>query len=312
MLEAEIIYTPTLSSCKPYLGGNFKFCKAPSISLPLDPISSNIPSNLMQLPIKLSLSMKLSCQTNPSNQPVDIAIGGSHFNFLASKDATVETLEYTTTAIGLTKMNYVISPLFTKEATIYKNCKMEILSHTSVPDIEVLAIVSSELKKKNDEIESLFNSLEEAADLPAQWAALRVAPETIDGLIANLDIQKMAVSDDISKITAKAVDLQSAEEKAQKRVLEDQIFQIDSQISDLSNLSSDIKSSLKTGVSCSSGSAEAFCVEGVQVLVQLIKEKVLLQRHDIESFNAFIESEVERLNLVASEFAEKLKSLVLK
>jgi len=224
----------------------------------------------------------------------------------------VESLEYAGSADTLRNLSFEIIPVLDKEAKIFPNCRMEIISLASIPDVHFLSLLAEQLKQNTAGLNPLVESLEPVSSPATQWTALAKAPGIIDGLIATLDVQKMVIDEEIAKLRAAVGESLSAHERSQQRALEDQLFQMDSEISDLAHLSSDILSALKDGASCGDGSSDGFCVDAIEGLTKSIKEKVLLQRSDAESFQVFIESEIDRLSLLFPEEAEKLKTLIRK
>jgi hypothetical protein len=307
--QAQTIFAPSKDNCRPYVSDSFKFCKAEPVTVAFAKVSDTTLEILEGLPVENSMSYKLFCPSWPDAQPVELKSAGRSQTLLASSKAVVESVKETVSHSDLVTSAYLFTPLIKREATIEANCKMEVISNVTTPNLAYLKAIADLLKEDFSSLKDLVAKLEKASELPETWSALVASTQTIEDSATSLDFEKAQLDAELQELLGLPESELTSEDQNRKEMLPYLIEKYTLISSNLRKAKDDIGKTLKIAEKCGLGAPDAFCIQSVNKLVNDIKGEVSTRSTRMTKFSTFLSLESGRLKDVAKRLSKQLADL---
>jgi hypothetical protein len=221
--------------------------------------------------------------------------------------ASVNELDTTIAYRDLPKTQYEFAFKFGAETRFESKCRMEIISKESLPSKDYLEMVANFLSQGYQSLFSIKTSVESAQELPAKFAALEAGKRNLDSAVNSLTIERNTLEQELN-------DLPVSEVESRDELLSG-IENFDSIISDLKSTRDDIGAISEISEKCklSDGSVtEAVCLSSLSSVVSEIDLEISDKRAEVQTFNSFINAEVERLKVSAARLSRELAKFEIK
>lgn len=307
--QAQTIFAPSKENCRPYVSDSFKFCKAVPVTVAFSKVSDTTLEVLGGMPVENSMSYKLFCPSWPDAQPVELKSAGRSQTLLASSKAVAESVKETVSLSALATSAYLFTPLIKREATIEANCKMEVISNVTTPNIAYLKAIADLLKEDFSSLKDLVATLEKSSELPDTWSALIASTQTIEDSATSIDFEKAQLESELKEISDLPDNELTSEEQSRKEMLPSVIEQYTLISSNLRKAKGDIGDALKIAEKCGTNSPDAFCIQSVNELVEQLKARVSTRQTRNTDFSTFLSLESNRLKDVAKRLSKQLADL---
>lgn len=311
----QVIFQPSLTAnvCKkPWSNGSFRFCSGVPVTVPYNQVSSTSSKYLNSLPIENTLSYSLYCPAVPNSTPVYLTTGTVSQGLLASSTAKADRTKTTVSYNALANSSYTFDPKINYDATYAGNCKMEVISNLSIPNVDILRTIVDVVKSNYTDLNDVLATIDEASELPAKWSAIMDAPVTIDGLADSLNNEIAIYQEELDALAATDKSTLSDSDKIRLEQLPGIIELYKGMVNDLTNLKRDIGDVAAIASQCEANVDNAFCLDQVSKISTSIANKLSVRKSELVDINTFLTNESARLKAAALSTSNALLRLVTK
>jgi hypothetical protein len=284
--------------------GCAKLPEEKQITFPPNKVTETKVSFLSSTPVTNKLNYKFECKTSRQFN-VGLKIDDQSHAFFWNQSGDIKT-NYKLGEQGNKTYSLIFQPTSTS-TPIWPGCVVTIVTNISYPDADVLREYANFLELAVGDLVKLQDDIDASVELPAKWAVLKSSPDRIATVVTDLSIELSAFEEELAELQKDTAG--SLEVAERKEVLASLIESYSADKDILIKLSKDIKEVTSVGTQCESTTPDAYCLEKASKLTESLNKIISDKTSVIESFNGFIDSEVNRLRSISVTISNALKKV---